>query len=79
MGTIAALISAIASALTAITGIGAFIWQAHRISVKEREQAAERAAARLLPGDDALLEAALERLLHPDAPEQPQQGEGGPS
>lgn len=76
MGDLAALISAITSALTAITGIAAFVWQAHRISTREREQAARGAVRMLHPDDDELLEA-IERLLHPDEPEQPHIGGGG--
>lgn len=65
MGNVALLISAIASMISSVGGVAAFLYTARRTSRLERERAAEHAAERLLhPADAAILEAAVESMFH---------------
>lgn len=85
MGNVAALITAIASMISALGGIGAFIWTARRTSRLERISAAERAAERILhPQDAATVDAAIEAMfdehphgVHHKRRELPETSEGG--
>lgn len=66
MGDVAALITAVASMVSSVGGIAAFLYTARRTSRLERERAAERAAERLLHPEDAeMLDAAIESMFHP--------------
>lgn len=66
MGDIAALITAVASMVSSVSGILAFLYTARKTSRLERERAAEQAAERLLhPGEAEILEAAIESMFHP--------------